>query len=323
MAFSSDPINRYYTAANAFQSKINSNDPSLAVELKQLQILFQKALAFAKTSTELPKLQKRNTEILLLSKAIITKHLGNLSKDVENLQKALEISAQSIPSPVDQVVKTAIKVDFKAPLGQRLAIYGQGGNLDWSKGTPLSRLSDGTLGYESTDKLEFKFKLDGQWENWGNRILEAGKTETIKPAVNMPTVPVTVKCNPKQITEKDTLYIRGTGSVKICGESKSLSWEKGIPLTREENKFFLILDEPAEIKFKVLINDDPNRWSTDGDRILKKDENAEFETTFQGQPTIENNSTGSGVAYNDKGNVTPVTQIKSRLKDEDMDFNFN
>jgi hypothetical protein len=321
MTSSADAVNRYFTAANTFQNKITSNDPSLAADLKNLQMLYQKALVSANTSTELPKLQKRNTEILLLSKTIIAKHLEQLSKNIENLQKELETSEQAISSFMDTAVKTVIKVDFKAPL-TRLTLHGQGGNLDWNTGIALSRLSDGTLGYESKGKLEFKFKLDGQWENCGNRTLEAGKTEIIKPAVNMPVVPVTVKCNPKQITEKDTLYLRGIGSVKICGETKSLSWDKGIQLTREGNNFFLILDEPAEIKFKVLINDDPKRWSTDADRTLKKGENIEFETTFEGQPTIENNSTGSRVAYNDKGNAKSITQIQSRVMEGEEDFNF-
>jgi hypothetical protein len=305
-------LNSYYQAATSYQSHMSSgNQESLAFEFKQLQNLYQTALKQARPA-DLEHLKKRNTEILILSRGVIVKHLETCDQRKASLQAEMAQAA----SRSDTVVKTAIRVNCPIPLAGRITIHGQGNQLDWPRGTPLRQLNDGTVGFESTGALEYKLKMDGKWEDIpGNRTIAAGQTETITPALTLPIAPV--KLTSRQVTQSDNLYLRGEGTVKINGTTQHLNWGKGIPLQRVGNEFFLMLDEPADIsKFKLLINDDSNRWSEGPDWSLKKGENIAREVVFPG-PAVEAPRIGAGrVAYNDQSSAPAVAQLGTRVTND-------
>ena len=178
-------INNYYQAAASYESKMNSsNQEALSFEFKQLQILYRTALKQSRPA-DLDNLQKRNTEILVLSRRVITQHLADCPKHIASLQAEMA----QVASRSDAVAggKTTVKVNCPVPLAGRITVHGQGNQLDWERGTPLRRLDDGAVGFESTGALDYKFKLDGKWENIeGNRKIAAGQTEVITPALTLP-----------------------------------------------------------------------------------------------------------------------------------------
>ncbi len=308
-------LSNYLRAADTYQSRINSNNQdSLAAEFKQLQFLYNKALKERPADQEI--LKKRNTEILILSRGVIVKHLETCSGNLKRLEAEMAQAA----SRADTVVKTVIKVNCPVPFASRITIHGNGNGLNWEPGMPLRQLGDGTVGFESTGELEYKFKLDGVWEPiQGNRKIASGKVESVTPEVKMPIS--AVKLTSRQVTPSDNLYLRGEGTVKINGTTHSLNWNKGIQLQRVGNEFFLLLDEPAEIpNFKLLINDDSNRWSEGPNLSLKKGENIARDVVFPG-PTIEVPRTGAGrVATNDKSSA--AAQLQTRVASDTITFEY-
>ena len=297
----------------------SSNQETLSFEFKQLQILYRTALKQA-TPFYLEQLQKRNADILVLSRRVITQHLADCPKHIASLQAEMA----QVASRADVVAsgKTTIKVNCPVPLAGRVTVHGQGNQLDWERGTPLRRLDDGAVGFESTGALEYKLKFNGKWEEMeGNRKIAAGQTEVITPAVTLPIAPV--KLTSRQVSQNDNLYLRGEGTIKFNGIIQNLSWNKGIAMQRVGNEFFLMLDEPADIvNFKVLINDDSNRWSEGANLSLKKGETLTREVVFPG-PTVEVPRTGAGrVAYNDRNDAEPVAQLEARVTDDTIAFDF-
>jgi hypothetical protein len=176
----------------------------------------------------------------------------NHDAGVEGIVKSQEVIIEVL-EPLPLPVVTEIKIKCQLPEGRSLRIYGEGGGLDWVDGKALEKAAEGTYVYCMQDlsgPVQYKLRLDGTyWErDKGNHGIEAGASQVIAPSF---LAPVIIHCG--GVPEGDQVFIRGSGP--------GMNWEKGIPLRRVGNAFFLdAYASYGDFEFKVLLNDDEKHW---------------------------------------------------------------
>jgi hypothetical protein len=171
----------------------------------------------------------------------------------------IALSIQALERCLHTSVVTEIKIKCKVPAGHNLKIHGEGGDLSWTLGKPLTQIGEETYVYRMEgvkEKVDYKLVLDGTiWEGGSDHTIKAGASEEILPALILPKEP------------SIAVYYHGEGELFIRGEGPGMSWDEGQKLKSAGDGIFFLeaTDEIYDYPFKIRLNDE--KWML-GDNLM-------------------------------------------------------